>query len=111
MLRAGLAGAVVRVRARGRGAAGDAPAATDAHADLPAAAVASPARPIRAEPHPTPCLRWCAASGPAPSSVVVNTQGRESGGSGFETCSGVWYPRRRPRGVAVNTLVDLINWL
>ena len=42
-----------------------------------------------------------------PSSVVVNTQGRESGGSWFETCSGVWYPRRRPCGVAINTLVDL----
>ena len=26
-------------------------------------------------------------------------------------CSGVWYPRRRPCGVAINTLVDLINWL
>ena len=25
----------------------------------------------------------------------------------FETCSGVWYPRRRPCGVAINTLVDL----
>ena len=46
-----------------------------------------------------------------PSSVVVNTQGLESGGSWFETCSGVWYPRRRPCGVAINTLVDLINWL
>ena len=34
-------------------------------------------------------------------------QGRESGGSWFETCSGVWYPRRRPCGVAINTLVDL----
>ena len=32
---------------------------------------------------------------------VVNTQGREYGGSG------VWYPRRRPCGVAINTLVDL----
>ena len=42
---------------------------------------------------------------------MVNTQGRESGGSWFETCSGVWYPRRRPCGVAINTLVDLINWL
>ena len=48
---------------------------------------------------------------PPPSSVVVNTQGRESGGSWFKTCSGVWYPRRRPCGVAINTLVDLINWL
>ena len=38
---------------------------------------------------------------------MVNTQGRESGGSWFETCSGVWYPRRRPCGVAINTLVDL----
>ena len=38
---------------------------------------------------------------------LVNTQGRESGGSWFETCSGVWYPRRRPCGVAINTLVDL----
>ena len=37
---------------------------------------------------------------------MVNTQGRESGGSWFETCSGVWYPRRRPCGVAINTLVD-----
>ena len=46
-----------------------------------------------------------------PSSVVVNTQGLESGGSWFETCSGVWYPRRRPCGVAINTSVDLINWL
>ena len=43
-----------------------------------------------------------------PSSVVVNTQGLESGGSWFETCSGVWYPRRRPCGVAINTSVDLI---
>ena len=46
-----------------------------------------------------------------PISVVVNTQGRQSGGSWLETCSGVWYPRRRPCGVAINTLVDLINWL
>ena len=46
-----------------------------------------------------------------PSSVVVNTQGRESGGSWFETCLGVWYPRRRPCRVAINTLVGLINWL
>ena len=38
---------------------------------------------------------------------MVNTQGRESGGSWVETCSGVWYPRRRPCGVAINTLVDL----
>ena len=44
-----------------------------------------------------------------PSSAVVNTQGRESGGSWFETCSGVWYPRRRPCGAAINTLVDLIK--
>ena len=42
-----------------------------------------------------------------PSSVVVNTQGQESGGSWFETCSGVWYARRSPCGVAINTLVDL----
>ena len=41
-----------------------------------------------------------------PSSVVVNTPGRESGGSWFETCLGVWYPGRRPCGVAINTLVD-----
>ena len=34
---------------------------------------------------------------------MVNTQGRESGGSWFETCPGVWYPRRRPCGVAINT--------
>ena len=40
-----------------------------------------------------------------PSSVVVNTPGRESGGSWFETCSGVWYPRRRPCGVAVEPQV------
>ena len=40
-----------------------------------------------------------------------NTQGQESGGSWFETCSGVWYPKRRPCGVAINTLVDLINRL
>ena len=39
--------------------------------------------------------------------MVVNTQGRESGGSGFDTCSGVWYPRRRPCVVAINTLFDL----
>ena len=26
-------------------------------------------------------------------------------------CSGVWYPWRRPSVVAINTLVDLINWL
>ena len=38
---------------------------------------------------------------------MVNAQGRESGGSWFEICSGVWYPRRRPCGVAINTLVDL----
>ena len=38
---------------------------------------------------------------------MVNTQGRESGGSGCETYSGAWYPRRRPCGVAINTLVDL----
>ena len=44
-----------------------------------------------------------------PSNVVVNTPGRESGGSWFETCSGAWYPRRRPCGVAINTLVDLIK--
>ena len=44
----------------------------------------------------------------APSSVVVNTKGRESRGSGFETCSGV-VPRRRPCGAAINTLVDLIK--
>ena len=43
----------------------------------------------------------------SPSGVVVNTQGRESGGSWFETCSGVWYPRR----VAIKTLVYLIHWL
>ena len=42
---------------------------------------------------------------------MVDMQGRESGGSWFETCLGVWYPRRRPCGVAINTLVDLINWL
>ena len=52
---------------------------------------------------------------PPPSSVVVDTPGRESGGSWFETCSGVchcvvpqaaplWYVR------ATKTLVDLINW-
>ena len=46
-----------------------------------------------------------------PSSVVVNTQGRGSGDSWFETCSDVWYPGRRPSGVAINTLVDLIDWL
>ena len=39
--------------------------------------------------------------------VVVNTPSRESGGSWFETCSGAWYPRRRPCGVAFNALVDL----
>ena len=48
---------------------------------------------------------------PPPRSVAVNTLGRESGDSWFETCLGVWYPRRRPCGVAINTLVDLINWL
>ena len=42
---------------------------------------------------------------------LVYMQGQESGGSSFETCSGVLYPRRRPRGVAINTLVALINWL
>ena len=59
------------------------------------------------------CQRAAASclNGTPPSSVVVNTQGRESRCSGFETCSGVWYPRRRPCGVAINTLVDLINWL
>ena len=40
---------------------------------------------------------------------MVNTQGRECRGSGFENCSGVWYPRQRPCGVAINTLVDLIE--
>ena len=35
------------------------------------------------------------------------TQGRESGGSGFEACSGLWSPRLRTCGVAINTLVDL----
>ena len=45
------------------------------------------------------------------SSVVVNTQGRESGGSWFETCPGAWYPRRRPCGVAIHTLDYIINWL
>ena len=40
---------------------------------------------------------------------TVNTQGRESGGSWFETCSGVWYPRRRLCGAAIDTLVDLIK--
>ena len=53
------------------------------------------------------CLWMCRPKGTPPSSVVVNTQGRESGGSWFETCSGVWYPSRRPCGVAINTLVDL----
>ena len=48
---------------------------------------------------------------PPPSREVVNTQGRESWGSWFETCCGVWYPRRRPCDVAINTLVNLINWL
>ena len=42
-----------------------------------------------------------------PNSVVVNAQGRESRVFRFETRSGVWYPRRRPCGVAINTLVDL----
>ena len=51
------------------------------------------------------------AAVPPPSSVVVSTQGRESGGSWFDTCSGVWYPRRRACGVVINTLVDLTNWL
>ena len=46
-----------------------------------------------------------------PSSVVINTQGRESGGFWFETCSGVRYPRRCSCGVAINTLVGLIDWL
>ena len=41
------------------------------------------------------------------SSVVVNTSGRESGGSWFETCLGLWYRRRSPCSVAFNTLVDL----
>ena len=48
---------------------------------------------------------------PPPSSVVVNTLGHESGVFWFESCSGVWYPMRRPCGVAINTLVDSINWL
>ena len=42
-----------------------------------------------------------AEEGPGPNSVVVNTQGRESGGSWLETCSGVWYLRRRPCGVVL----------
>ena len=42
-----------------------------------------------------------------PRSVVINAQGRESRGSGFETCSGVWYPRRRPCGVAIDPVVVL----
>ena len=53
---------------------------------------------------------WYAAhTSTPPSIVVVNTPSRESGGSSswFETCSGAWYPRRRPCGVAFNTLVDL----
>ena len=33
--------------------------------------------------------------------------GRESAGSWFKSCCGVCYPRRRPCGVAINTLVDL----
>ena len=33
-----------------------------------------------------------------------------NGGFGVETCSGVWYPRRRPFGVAINTSIDSINW-
>ena len=41
-----------------------------------------------------------------PPRVAVNMQGQESRGSWFETRSGVWYPRRRPCGVAINTLVD-----
>ena len=40
---------------------------------------------------------------PPPSSVKVNTQGREPRGSGFETCSVVWYPVRGPCGAAINT--------
>ena len=39
--------------------------------------------------------------------VRVNTQGRESRGSWFETCSGMWYPRRGPCRVAIDALVDL----
>ena len=41
---------------------------------------------------------------------MVNAPGRESGDPWFETCSGVWYPRRR-RGVGINTPVDLVNRL
>ena len=42
-----------------------------------------------------------------PSSVVINMQGLESGDSEFETCSGAWFPRQCPCGVAFNTLVNL----
>ena len=45
------------------------------------------------------------------SRVVVNTQSRESRGSGFETCSGVWYPGG---ALAVWPLIPWlikINWL
>ena len=48
---------------------------------------------------------------PSYQDMVVDTQDQESGGSRFETCSGVWYPRWRPCGVVNNTLIDLINWL
>ena len=48
-----------------------------------------------------------------PSSVVVNTQGRESENPEVpgSRLARVWYPRPRPCGVAINTLVALINWL
>ena len=57
-----------------------------------------------------PCLHIIE---PPPNSAVVNTQRQESGGSWIKTCSGVWYPspRLRPCGVAITTLVDLVNWL
>ena len=73
---------------------------------------------LRVSYMPSVCIlsAYCIDTGPdrmlfmtlsSPSSAVVITQGRESRGSGFEACSDVWNPRRRPRGAAINTLVDL----
>ena len=46
-----------------------------------------------------------------PSSVVVNTQDRESRGSGFETFSGVWYPVGSVVVWPITPWLILLNWL
>ena len=88
-------------------------------ADPNTAAGPGPARPGHSRPRPHGPAAHCVRREPASprdppisgvaSSVVVNTPGPELGGSWFETCSGAWYPRRRPCGVAFNisVLADL----